>query len=81
MSLTPPPLRSGSLPAQDFSHGGHGGGEAAPPKPPSQKLRFTHCVSGCGVGASETRFSAPIQIPSFHALRAWADGVLSAPNV
>src|SRR5258708_12734456 len=37
MSLTPPPLRSGSVPAQGFSHGGHGGSEAAPPKPPSRK--------------------------------------------
>jgi len=27
MSLTPPPLRSGFLPAEDFSHGGHGGAQ------------------------------------------------------
>jgi len=29
MSLTPPRLRRGSVPAQDFSHGGHGGSEAS----------------------------------------------------
>ncbi|HEV3191786.1 MAG TPA: hypothetical protein VGY54_14850 [Polyangiaceae bacterium] len=37
MSLTPPPLRSGSVPAREFSHGGHGGSEAAPPTPPSRR--------------------------------------------
>ena len=36
MSLTPPPLRSGSVPARDFTHGGHGRSEAAPPTPPSR---------------------------------------------
>jgi hypothetical protein len=36
MSLTPPRLRSGSVPAQECSHGGHGGSEAAPPTPPSR---------------------------------------------
>jgi hypothetical protein len=44
MSLTPPPLRSGSVPAQDFSHGGHGGSEAAPPTPPSKSAFPVSCV-------------------------------------
>ena len=37
MCLTPPPLRSGSVPAQAFSHGGHGGSAAAPPHTPQQE--------------------------------------------
>ena len=37
MSLTPPPLRSGSVPAQEFSHGGHGGSAAAPHRSPQQE--------------------------------------------
>jgi len=36
MSLTPPPLRSGSVPAPELTHGGHGGSETAPPTPPRQ---------------------------------------------
>jgi hypothetical protein len=39
MSLTPPRLWRGSVPAQDVSHGGHGGSEAAPPTPPNQTAR------------------------------------------
>jgi hypothetical protein len=34
LSLTPPPLRSGSVPAQEFTHGGQGGSEAAPHRSP-----------------------------------------------
>ena len=53
MSLTPPPLRSGSVPAEAFSHGGHGGSEAAPPTPPSKSAFPVSCVrSGWGTSYS-----------------------------
>jgi hypothetical protein len=60
MSLTPPPLRSGSVPAQEFSHGGHGGSEAAPPKPlpkPPSRTRVSRFLRQVSVGRAQQAVS------------------------
>jgi hypothetical protein len=72
MSLTPPRLRRGSVPAQEFTHGGHGGSEAAPPKPPSRiefhplRVRVHRSVvytklNGSHVHSSQTLFESPLE--------------------
>ncbi len=68
MSLTPPPLRSGSVPARGFSHGGHGGSEAAPPTPPSRK-----CVPAIALALLTFVIAS-------HAGRARADEIIFAPE-
>ncbi len=54
MSLTPPCLRHGSVPARELSHGGRGGSEAAPPTPPSRRrVTFGVVQAGSFIAASK----------------------------
>src|SRR5260370_21482113 len=66
MCLTPPPLRSGSVPARDFTHGGHGGSAAAPPKPPSGSAflaKLSVCTLLCFLGACASAQNAAQKDP------------------
>jgi hypothetical protein len=80
LSLTPPRLRRGGVPAREFSHGGHGGSAAAPPTPPSR----THCASAFGLGTQTTTWrggaAAPPTPPSkTHCASAFGLGIPNDP--
>jgi hypothetical protein len=57
MSLTPPPLRSGSVPATTVATAGMGGAQPLPPHPPAM-ARFPYRVSGARVGDESSTFPA-----------------------